>query len=69
MNNKYTALNRYRLSRKMSMAAFAKELGLSIDIVRRTLYGISQPHDYNKEVIDKYYKTNQTEILDSILDA
>lgn len=68
MDNKYTALNRYRLSRKMSMTAFAQEIGLSIDIVRRTIFGVTEPHDYNKEVFDQYYKTHQAEILDSILD-
>ena len=68
MDTKYTALNRYRLKKKMSLTAFAKKLGLSIDVVRRTLLGITEPHDYHKEVFDQFYRDHEDEILSTILE-
>lgn len=63
MEVKYDLLNKYRLSRCMTMTAFAKEIGLKVSIVRRTLCGVTGPHDYNKVVFDKYIADHQEEII------
>lgn len=63
MDTKYTFLNHYRLKRRMTMTAFAKELGLNIDVVRRTLFGITEPHDYHKIIFDEYCQKHHDEIF------
>ena len=69
MDTKYTLLNHYRLRKHMTMTAFSKEIGLCIDVVRRTLFGISEPHDYHKIVFDEFYRKHEDEILSTILDT
>ena len=64
MKTKYTVLNRFRIKSHLSMSAFAKELGLNIDVVKRTLRGETEPHDYNKEAFDRYYWKHEEKILE-----
>ena len=68
MDTKYTALNRYRLINNMSMTDFAKLIGLDYFMVRKTLLGMTEPHDYNRVVFDKYYHEHEDEILSAILE-
>jgi hypothetical protein len=64
MDPKYILLNQYRLSRRMTMTAFSREIGLSIDVVRRALFGITKPHDYHQVVFDEYISRHQDDIIE-----
>jgi len=68
MDTRYTALNRYRITKRWSMQKFADILGLNYFVVRRTLLGITEPHDYNKVVFDEYWREHEEEILSVILE-
>jgi len=68
MNTKYSLLNQYRIKKRMSMKQFARELGLDYFMVRKTLLGLSEPHDYNKVVFDEYWREHEEEILSVILE-
>lgn len=67
MDTKYTALNRFRISKHMTMIAFAEWVKLDLSVVRRTLLGITEPHDYHKVVFDDFYKEYENKILSEIL--
>ena len=67
MDTKYTLLNRYRLAKHLSMEDFRKEIGLSYDIVYKTLKGLTVPHDYNKQVFDEYFHNREDKILSTVL--
>lgn len=62
----YEKINSYRLTRGMSMQAFADEIGLPPSTVRRALYGIHRPHDYHAVAFDDYYKKNRDKITAAI---
>jgi len=65
-NYHYKLLNIYRLKRRMSIADFAEEIGLSYGVVRNALRGITIPHDFNRVVLDNYYREREKEILAKI---
>jgi hypothetical protein len=62
-------LNRYRIEKRMTMSAFAKQIGLSLEVTRNALLNICTPHDYNMIAFERYYTTHKQEIYNTIGDT
>ena len=62
MEKIYKTLNKYRLSKNMSMAQFAKLIGVNYWTVYRALMGLNKPHDYHATKFKKYYSRHRKEM-------
>ena len=54
----YAEITAFRLRKQMSVSALARWVGVDHNVLRRTLAGETQPHDYNRLAIMKFYNDN-----------
>ena len=54
----YAEINEFRLRKQMGVSALARWIGVNHHVVRRTLAGQSEPHDYHRQAFIQFYHDN-----------
>lgn len=65
MTDRYNILDLYRIEKRMSYAELARRIGVSDNVLKRTLRGETTPHDYNEASFNDFIENNVLDIVES----